>query len=250
MLSAHAVVIDPALLGQPLAQPWRRGLALAVDIALLLMPSVVAACAAAALSLAITEPLAWQALHKLVVDHPAPAEVDALMVDVAPLLVKVNAPGLPIDLAAAIAHHDRDRVEAMLATADLLIVLRFDDGEPPPGKIVVPLDRLIPVYVRSAAMLGVPALYFTLFHAGRRGATPGKRLLGLRVARLDGERLGLLGSLERFGGYFGIAGTVGIGLVELWRDPLRQLGHDKGAGTVVIRTPRGRSARTRSRSAP
>jgi len=87
-------------------------------------------------------------------------------------------------------------------------------------------------------LLAVPGLYFTLLCAGRRGRTLGKRLLGLEVVRLDGGRLSLVDGLERFGGYFGIAGTVGIGALDLWREPNRRPAHDRAAGTVVLRTAR------------
>jgi uncharacterized RDD family membrane protein YckC len=41
------------------------------------------------------------------------------------------------------------------------------------------------------------AAAFALCFASRGGATPGQRLLGLRVARLHGERLGAAGALAR-----------------------------------------------------
>jgi uncharacterized RDD family membrane protein YckC len=45
-------------------------------------------------------------------------------------------------------------------------------------------------------VLTVPVtLWFAFWEAGPRGATPGKRLLGLRVSRLDGGELSWPGSL-------------------------------------------------------
>ncbi|HEV2132154.1 MAG TPA: RDD family protein, partial [Longimicrobiaceae bacterium] len=44
-------------------------------------------------------------------------------------------------------------------------------------------------------------LYFTVFTTLWRGQTPGKRLLGIRVLRLDGKPIGWWASFERFGGY-------------------------------------------------
>jgi hypothetical protein len=240
-LSPHALVLDPALVGRPLAPPWRRGAALLLDVALLLLPTVGVVLAAAALSLWLTEPVAWRALTTLVFSDPPAESIPALTVDLAPLLIAVDAPGLSSELRYAIERGDRRRIETLMAAAEFTIVVRLDGRtEKAPGRVVVPIERLIPPGVRTLAMFGVPALYFTLAHRGRRGATLGKRLLGIAVRRLDGRRLRLLESLERFGGYFGIPGTIGIGLVELWRDPLRQLGHDRGAGTVVILSRKGR----------
>jgi uncharacterized RDD family membrane protein YckC len=108
-------------------------------------------------------------------------------------------------------------------------------------------------------------LYFVLFEAGRRTATPGKRLLGIRVAARDGGRLtadavvarNLMRELEfflplSFVGYqtgsgaitawtalAGLGWSLGFALVPLFnRDRLR-IG-DLVAGTWVLRTPRRR----------
>lgn len=108
-------------------------------------------------------------------------------------------------------------------------------------------------------------LYFILFEGGRRTATPGKRLLGVRVAARDGGRLtadavvarNLMRELEfflplSFIGYQTGSGTItawtalaglgwslGFALVPFFnRDRLRV--GDLVAGTWVLRTPRRR----------
>lgn len=108
-------------------------------------------------------------------------------------------------------------------------------------------------------------LWFILFESGRRTATPGKRLLGIRVAARDGSRLtadavvarNLMRELEfflplSFIGYetgtgaitawtalAGIGWSIGFALVPIFnRDRLR-IG-DLVAGTWVLRTPRRR----------
>jgi hypothetical protein len=55
--------IDPRLMGQPLAAPWRRLSALIVDITIVLIPSVVVAVAAAVVSLRLTDPDALRAIR-------------------------------------------------------------------------------------------------------------------------------------------------------------------------------------------
>ena len=106
-------------------------------------------------------------------------------------------------------------------------------------------------------------LWFVLFEAGRRTATPGKRIMGLRVAALDGDRLtidavvarNLVRELEfflplSFLGYqagtgqasawaalAGIGWSIGFALLPLCnRDRLRV--GDLLAGTWVLRAPR------------
>ena len=94
-------------------------------------------------------------------------------------------------------------------------------------------------FIREAADelglgFGWTALYFTAFLVLWRGQTPGKRLLHIRVLRLDGKPIGWWCSFERFGGY--VAGVF-TGLLDyflLVRDRNRQALHDKIVDTVVI----------------
>jgi len=81
--------------------------------------------------------------------------------------------------------------------------------------------------------VGWAALYFTLFPAFWRGRTPGKRLMGLRVVRLDGKPIGLWVAFNRFGGYAASVFTGLLGFFEMFWDPNRQALHDRIAATVV-----------------
>lgn len=102
---------------------------------------------------------------------------------------------------------------------------------------------------------------YSVYFEGRRGATPGKILLGIRILRLDGasadyhqvfirclaKLLPLLGLLATSLGTFGVwsvprwtAGTAGLIPALVWcaalhRHPLHQAPHDRIAGTCVIR---------------
>ena len=95
-------------------------------------------------------------------------------------------------------------------------------------------------WIRDAAdeaglVFGWGTVYLTLFLALWGGRTPGKKLFGLRVVRLNGQPLGLLMSLERAGGYAAGFATGLLGFARVWWDPNRQGIHDKIAETVVIR---------------
>jgi hypothetical protein len=83
--------------------------------------------------------------------------------------------------------------------------------------------------------VGWAALYFTVFLSWWNGFTPGKRLLGLRVVRLDGSPITWWTALERYGGYAAGFATGLLGFIQVYWDPNRQATHDKLAGTVVIR---------------
>ncbi len=86
--------------------------------------------------------------------------------------------------------------------------------------------------------LGWSGLYFTFFTGVTRGQTPGKRLLGIRVLRLDGKPISWWISFERFGGYAAGLLTGLLGFFQILWDRNRQGVHDKLAETVVVRVVR------------
>ncbi len=78
-------------------------------------------------------------------------------------------------------------------------------------------------------------LYFTAFLALWNGQTPGKRLFGMRVLRLDGKDIGWWAAFERFGGYAAGLVTGLLGFAQIFWDRNRQAIHDKISETVVVR---------------
>ncbi|NIR44064.1 MAG: hypothetical protein GWN99_06060 [Gemmatimonadetes bacterium] len=83
--------------------------------------------------------------------------------------------------------------------------------------------------------IGWSALYFTLFPLFWGGRTPGKRLMGIRIVRLDAEPLGWWPALNRFGGYAASVFTGLLGFLEMFWDENRQAMQDRIASTVVVR---------------
>lgn len=103
---------------------------------------------------------------------------------------------------------------------ELLVALDGGGGQPTrvsPNSVRLALERLIPDALRTTALIFVPAICFAVATARRR-TTFGKRLLGLRVVRLDGRPVSLFEGVEPFGAYLGILETLGLGLFDLWRD--------------------------------
>ena len=96
--------------------------------------------------------------------------------------------------------------------------------------------------------LGWSGLFFTAFLALWEGQTPGKRLLGMRVVRLDGKPLGWWAAFERFGGYAASFATGLLGFAQIFWDPNRQAIHDKIVHTVVVLDSRSIAAGRRNPS--
>jgi hypothetical protein len=89
---------------------------------------------------------------------------------------------------------------------------------------------------------GWTGLYFTAFLALWRGQTPGKRMAGIRVVRLDGAPIGWWAAFERFGGYAASIFTGLLGFFQILWDRNRQALHDKITETVVVREGEPRPA--------
>lgn len=89
---------------------------------------------------------------------------------------------------------------------------------------------------------GWGALYFATLLTWFSGRTPGKRLMGIRVIRLDGEPITLFIAFERAGGYAAGVATGLLGFAQILWDANRQAIHDKIAGTAVILDGRPRIA--------
>ncbi|QHJ10661.1 hypothetical protein FX988_00881 [Paraglaciecola mesophila] len=81
---------------------------------------------------------------------------------------------------------------------------------------------------------GWAAFYFSIFTAWWSGQTPGKRLLGIQVIKLDGSSLNLWESFGRYGGYGAGIATGLLGFLQIYWDPNRQAIQDKISETLVI----------------
>lgn len=85
--------------------------------------------------------------------------------------------------------------------------------------------------VASIILVGYYMFFWALL-----GSTPGKLLLGLKITRRDGRRLGLGRAIIRFIGYWISAIPLFLGFIWILFDRRREGWHDKLAGTHVIYT--------------
>ena len=81
---------------------------------------------------------------------------------------------------------------------------------------------------------GLATFYMTVVLSAWNGQTVGKRLMGLRVVRLDGEPITWWTAFERVGGYAAGPATGLLGFAQVYWDANRQAIHDRIVGTVVV----------------
>lgn len=86
---------------------------------------------------------------------------------------------------------------------------------------------------------GWAALYYSVLTAWWRGHTIGKKLLRIKVVKLDGSPLNLWESFGRYGGYGAGIATGLLGFIQVFWDPNRQTIQDKIAETLVLYRPIG-----------
>lgn len=90
------------------------------------------------------------------------------------------------------------------------------------------------IWDQAGSAVGLWSIYFTVTLTLFKGFTVGKRILGIRVVRLDGEPLTWWSSFERGGGYVAGIATGLLGFAQIYWDANRQCVHDKIGGTVVV----------------
>jgi uncharacterized RDD family membrane protein YckC len=81
---------------------------------------------------------------------------------------------------------------------------------------------------------GWASLYLTVILSWWKGQTVGKKIMGLRVVRLDGEPITWWVAFERAGGYAAGFATGLLGFAQVYWDANRQGIHDRIVGTVVV----------------
>lgn len=96
------------------------------------------------------------------------------------------------------------------------------------------ISRIVNWIEEMGLGLGWAAFYFSIFTAWWKGQTPGKRLLGMKVIKLDNQPLNLWESFGRYGGYAAGLATGLTGFLQVFWDPNRQAIQDKISETLVI----------------
>jgi uncharacterized RDD family membrane protein YckC len=103
--------------------------------------------------------------------------------------------------------------------------------------LILAIPNLICQYLLGIPFLGlvVDWLYFAYMESGSNQATIGKKVMGLKVTNLAGEKITFAQATGRYFGKLVSAIILFIGyLMMLWDDKKQTL-HDKMAGTLVVK---------------
>ena len=254
-VSAEPLTVAPAVLGQPLAEPWRRAAAMAVDL--------VAVALLSFLSKPILALGTGILLLVLLGNSPtAPAVLRTFR------WICRGLGGLVILLAALALGHGaflRDgslNLEAFTGPGESAAMKRTVTVAPDASwgqlrsantQLQEQVDQLkeevksqqatSSSWVNQArgftralgVTFGWSGLYFTLLAGAWNGRTIGKWVFGTRAVRINSAPLTYFDAFIRNGGYVAGVAMGMIGFLKLLWEPNRQAVEDRIAGTVVIR---------------
>lgn len=245
VICAEHLDVAAALIGQPLASPWRRLAAIGIDAALVTLMSAIGN----GLMLAGVACLLWRQIRRDALvpwQRTALGTVAALGIalgaiaawqeDVPPAQErgteeKLEAVIREVVLEAAPAHSPATEIQHLQQrVANLEAALASERDKTPPSL----RQRLEQEWNRIGLGYGWGLVYFSLLPVLWPGQTPGKRWLKLRVVELTGRPLSALDCFKRYGGYAAGMATGLIGFAQLLWDDNRQTIQDKIAHTAVI----------------
>lgn len=236
IITPDSFSVSPDLIGLPLARPLRRGAAMLLDmvpLALLVNANAVFFAMAAAI-------LLWRASRSATGADVRFRRWRRLLRVGAVLLTFVVVLDVIGDVEGRFSGRDAGAPapprapEVEIGEINVQPPLGTPENEQPQRGALLTL--LGGIADDLGIGFGWTALYFTAFLALANGQTPGKRVLGIQVIRLDGRPIGWWIAFERFGGYAASIWTGLLGFLQIFWDRNRQGIHDKIAETVVIRT--------------
>ncbi len=242
IITPDAFSVAPSLLGTPLARPWRRLLALWIDVVLVVLITLLTSGFWFILGVVITAFLLARARKGGADDRRSMG-----------LRVFLGCAGLTVLTVTISIFFFTRWIDQRGGFEQVVegVVAQFDSGtvsigaseriaeDPSSDSTEVELtgfggwitDKLDNI----GFGLGWWTMYFAILMPLMKGQTPGKKALGIRVVRLDGQTVTWWHAFERAGGYAAGFATGLLGFLQIYWDPNRQATHDKIAGTVVIR---------------
>jgi uncharacterized RDD family membrane protein YckC len=255
LVTADTLAVAPAVLGQPLAEPWRRAAAMGLDLAAVGLLSLLSApwlgLATGALLIVLfgnasSAPLALKAVRG--VCRLLGAGLALLSVLILGHVSLVREGGLHVDALTG-----RPASAAMNDSVDVTPEASASDLRTATAKLQKQVEDLKAenrdlqaastswtYRARSFAnALGVTfgwsGVYFTLLAGGFGGRTLGKLLLRTRAVKTNGLPFTFFDAFVRNGGYVAGVAMGMMGFLKLLWEPNRQTVEDRIAGTVVVK---------------
>lgn len=255
LVTAETLAVAPAVLGQPLAEPWRRAAAMAIDLTAIGLLSLLSApwlgLASGGLLVVLfgnspSAPLALKAVRTvcrllgaglalasaLALGHVSFLREGGLHVD-----ALTGRPASAAMTDTVFVAPDAPASDLRAATAKLQ--KQVDDLKEENRELQAASTSWTHQARAFANALGVTfgwsGVYFTLLAGGFRGRTLGKLLLRTRAVKVNGLPFTFFDAFVRNGGY--VAGVaMGLtGFLKLLWEPNRQAVEDRIAGTVVVK---------------
>lgn len=128
-----------------------------------------------------------------------------------------------------------DTVISVVLTLVIVVPLAFVMGAAMSSSYSLPEIEAAGGLLGNVFGVAVGWLYFTISESSSWQATPGKRMLGLRVADEAGNRIGFGRANGRYFAKFLSAIILGIGYLMVAFTDKKQGLHDKIAGTLVFK---------------
>ncbi|MEM9102385.1 MAG: RDD family protein [Pseudomonadota bacterium] len=243
-ITPYAFKVAPELLGLPLASPLRRLSAVLIDALIVTIltsaPQLLLAILATSASIRVIDlskvsvkwlrKIYYWLIGSIIFITVLAVTSDRQLIsyhfddEEANVALEQSAASTPAETEAHLSNPvDSDRQNAS-DTASNFSILSF-------------LKSLADDIGLTAGWMG---LYFTLALAWWQGQTLGKRLLGIQVIKLNGQKISLWAAFERFGGYAAGFATGLLGFIQVYWDANRQAIHDKVSATAVIDTRKPR----------
>ncbi|MGS2720188.1 RDD family protein [Paraglaciecola aestuariivivens] len=226
IVTPYAFFVADELLGTPLARPFRRALALCIDLFFILLLTQVNSAVLAAL-------MAWaffRAGNRLKTKKRFNFVRIILRLLVALLLFVVAK-----EVVEEVWLHDQTLSSMVSEQPSTPSLPELTDVEEFEGEKAFSLVEWFDNLVTEMGLgFGWATFYFSVFTAWWKGQTPGKKLLGIKVIKLDNQPLNLWESFGRYGGYAAGIATGLSGFLQIYWDPNRQAIQDKISATLVI----------------
>lgn len=149
LLTQSAFEVSSQLIAHPLASPLRRLGAFLFDWILLSIPTLLVSCVVAVGSLLLTDPDGLRGIRTLMTGEQDEKTTLNALIDIAPLLVRIDAPGLPASVKAAVEGSDARKAGELLVPYDFNFYFGTNPPPPAPDQIRVEIRRLIPNTIRG-----------------------------------------------------------------------------------------------------